>query len=130
MEEVAENVRQVMFIFDGRGAVRGDQIKCSERRFCKVWRFTLDHLNGHDTQTPDVDLAAILLASDYFRCHPVGCADHGVPLVVCVVDLGAEAKVGCMKLALTFNKVTGKPNLLSLMLPSNDKRMLSDLISR
>lgn len=82
VEEVAEDVRQVVLIFDGRGTVRSDQIECSERRFRQIWGLTLDHLNGHNTQTPDVDLATVLLAGDYLRRHPVWCANHGVPLVM------------------------------------------------
>lgn len=34
MEEVTEDVRQVVFIFDGWGTIRGDQVEGTQRRFC------------------------------------------------------------------------------------------------
>lgn len=119
-----------MLIFDSRGAVRGNQVERSQRGFRQIWRLALDHLNGHDTQTPDVNLATVLLAGNHFGRHPVWRADHGVSLVVRVVDLRAEAKIGCSRVSLGARRRTRGGNLLSLMLPSIDKRMLSDLISR
>lgn len=94
MEEVTKGVRQVLFILDGRGAVGGDQVKCSQRRFGQVWRFAFDHLDGHDTQTPDIDLATVLFASNHFWRHPIGGPDHGVPFVLRIVDLGTESEIG------------------------------------
>lgn len=94
MQEVAEGMRQVLLVLDGRCAVGGDQVKSPQRGFRQVWRFTLNHFDGHNTQTPDIDLATILFARDHFGCHPVRRADHRVTLVVRVVDLSTEAKIG------------------------------------
>lgn len=54
------------------------------------------HTDCHDPQTPNVDLGAVLFASDDLGSHPVGRTDHRGPLGVgWIRDLGAETKVGC-----------------------------------
>lgn len=93
VEEIAEDVRQVVFIFDGWCPVRGDQVECPQRRFCQVGWLALYHFNRHDTKTPNIDLATILLSGDHLGCHPVRSADHSVALVLGVVDLRTEAEV-------------------------------------
>lgn len=94
MQKVPENRRQVVLVFDLRGACCGDQIQSSKRRFVQIRRLSLDHFNGHDTQTPDINLSSVLLPADNFRSHPVRCSNHGIPLVLGVIDLGTETKVG------------------------------------
>lgn len=94
VQEITEDGRQVVLILNCRRAVGGNQIQSPQGRFRKIRRLTLDHLDGHDTQTPDINLAAILLSSHDFRGHPIRCTDHGVSLVMRVVDLGTETKVG------------------------------------
>lgn len=51
--------------------------------------------DGHNTETPDVDLGAVLLARHDFWRHPVRRTDHRRPLRVLALDLSAEPKVGC-----------------------------------
>ena len=51
--------------------------------------------DGHDTQTPDVNLGTVLLTRHYLRSHPVWRADHGGTLRVRLGDLRAETEVGC-----------------------------------
>jgi len=74
--------------------VGGDQVQSLQRLLVKVWRLRLDHLDGHDTEGPDVDLAAILLLLDDFRGHPVGSSDHGSTLAALLSQLGTETEVG------------------------------------
>lgn len=94
MEEVTENVGQLMLVLDLGGSICGDQVEGAKWRFGQIRWFTLDHFNGHDTQTPDVDLATVLFTSDDLGRHPVRGTDHGVALVVGVVDLGTETEIG------------------------------------
>lgn len=82
-----------MLFFDSGRAVRCDQIKRAQWRLGQVWWLALDHLNGHDAQTPDVDFTAVLLACHDLGSHPVGCADHGCALHVGLVDLSAESEI-------------------------------------
>lgn len=93
MEEFTEDGGQVVFIFDGRRAIGGDEVKGSQWRFRQVWGLALDHLDGHDTQTPNVNFAAILLTSNNFRGHPIWSSNHGVALILRVVDLGTETEI-------------------------------------
>lgn len=129
VQEITEDGRQVVLVFDGRRAVGGDQIQGPQGRFRKIRRLTLDHLDGHDTQTPDINLTAILLSSNDFRGHPIRCTDHGVSLIVRVIDLGTETEIGYFT---SENEHSGhrEGSLLSLIFPSIERRMLSDLISR
>lgn len=80
-------------------AVRGNQVQCLQRLLVEVWGLGLNHLNGHNTQGPNIDLAAILLLLDNFRCHPVGCSDHGGTLAALLGQLGTETKVGDLDIA-------------------------------
>jgi hypothetical protein len=79
--------------------VGGNQVQCLQGFLVKVWRLGLDHLDSHDTQGPDVDLAAILLLLDNFRSHPVGCTDHGGTLAALLSQLGAETEIGNLDVA-------------------------------
>ena len=74
--------------------VGGDQVQSLQRLLVKVWRLRLDHLDGHNTQGPDVDFAAILLLLDDFRSHPVGGSDHCGTLAALLSQLGTETEVG------------------------------------
>lgn len=94
-QEVTEHWRQGMFLLDRRCAVGRDEPQCTEWTFIQVRRLALDHLDGHDTQRPDVNLSAVLLASDNLGGHPVGGTYHGRALVVAFVDLRAETEIGC-----------------------------------
>lgn len=99
VEEVAEDRCQVVLLLDCRCAVGRDQIERAQWRLGQVGWLALDHLNGHDAQAPNVDLAAVLLARDNFGCHPVRRADHGGALHVRFVDLRAEAEIGELDVA-------------------------------
>jgi hypothetical protein len=94
-EEVAEHGRQSMLFLDRGCSVRCDKPERAKRTLVEVWRLSFDHLNGHDTEGPDVDLSAVLLPSHNFGCHPVRRAHHGRPLVVILIDLCAESEIGC-----------------------------------
>jgi hypothetical protein len=79
--------------------VGGDQVQCLQGFLVKVWGLGLDHLDSHDTQGPDIDLAAVLLLLDDFRSHPVGSSNHGGTLAALLSQLGTEAKVGNLDIA-------------------------------
>jgi hypothetical protein len=89
-----------VLLLDGGCAVGRDQIERAQRRLSQVRWLALDHLNSHDTQTPDVNLAAVLFARDNFRSHPVWCTDHGRALHVGLVDLCAEAEISELDVAV------------------------------
>lgn len=93
VQEILESRRQIVLLLDRRGAVGRDQIERAQRRLGQVWRLAFYHLNGHDAQTPDVDLAAVFFACNNLGSHPVWCADHGRALHVGFIDLGAEAEI-------------------------------------
>jgi len=94
VEEVAEDGRQLVLILDLRCSICSNEPQRSQWAFRQVWWFAFDHLNRHDTERPDIDLATILLASDDFWSHPVWSADHGSALHVGFVYLSAEAEIG------------------------------------
>lgn len=64
-----------------------------QRIFIKVRWFPLNHLNGHDAQTPDVDLWPILFPSNNLWCHPVGSSNHGATFALLWRYCGTEAKI-------------------------------------
>ena len=129
MHEIRKLLAHLVFVFDGRRARRGNEPKCPERGLVKIGWLPFNHFDRHDAQTPNVDFTTIFFAHHDFRCHPIGRTDHGTALGMGIVDLCAETKIG-------FQLVSGVPfatvflHLLSLMLPSMERRMLSDLISR
>ena len=82
-------------LFQRRRAVRRDEVKRLQRLFIEVWGLVLDHLDGHDTQRPNVDFRTVLLLLNNFGCHPVRCADHRRALRLLVSELRAETEVGC-----------------------------------
>jgi hypothetical protein len=79
--------------------VGGDQVKCLQRLLVKVWRLGFDHLDSHDTQRPDVDLAAVFLLLDNFRSHPVGSSNHGGTLAALFGQFGTETEIGNLDIA-------------------------------
>lgn len=99
-EEIFEDLREGVLLFDLRCTVGSDQPQRSKRRLGQVGRFALDHLDGHDAQRPDIYFAAVLLACDHLGCHPIWSTDHCCSLVLRFVDGGAETKIGCAALVL------------------------------
>ena len=55
--------------------------------------FSLNHLDGHDPQGPDVDLRTVLLSGDHFGGHPVRGTHHCGPLGLLWGNLGTEPKI-------------------------------------
>lgn len=93
-EEGLEVLAERLWLLERGRAVGGNQIERLERLFVEVRRLVLDHLDGHDAETPDVDLGAVLFLLDDLGRHPVGRADHGGALVALLGQFGAEAEVG------------------------------------
>jgi hypothetical protein len=100
VQEVFESGRQIVLLLDRRRAICRDQIERAQGRLGQVWRLALNHLDRHDTQTPDVDFAAVFFACDNLGSHPVWCADHGRTLHVRLVNLGAETEIGQLDVAI------------------------------
>ena len=82
-----------MLVLDLRRSVRGDQIQSTKRRFCKVGRLPLNHLDCHDAKAPDVDFPTILFPGHNFGRHPIRSSYHGSSFVVRLIDLRTEAKI-------------------------------------
>lgn len=93
-QKVLEHRRQDVLFLDRRRAIGSNQKQRPQRRLREIRGLAFNHLNSHDTQTPDINLAAVLFARDDFGCHPVRGADHGGAFHLGLVDLGAEAEVG------------------------------------
>lgn len=100
VQKVLENDGQLVPILDDRFAVCGNEIEGAQRVLVEIWRLSLNHLDGHDPQRPDVHLGPIVLSCHHLRRHPVGRADHGGPLVLLGADLGAKAKVSELDVAV------------------------------
>lgn len=98
-QEALEFLAKGFRLLQTRGTIGSNQVQSLQRLLVKVWRLGLDHLNGHDTQGPDVNLAAILLLLDNFGSHPVRCTNHGGTLAALLGQLGAETKVGDLDIA-------------------------------
>ena len=128
-QERLQLLGQLFRLLEAGRAVRSDQVKCLERFFVQVWRFGLDHLDCHDAERPDVDLAAVFFLLDDFGRHPVGCADHGCALVALFSELGAEAKISCSCISNAVFNVSVGSSLLILTFPRASRRTLSDLMS-
>ena len=66
-------VRRPLFgLLERRDALGGDEEERTQRRELHVRRLALGHLHDHDAQTPNVDLGAVVVASNQLRRHPVG----------------------------------------------------------
>lgn len=122
VQEIAENRGQVVLLLDRWSAVGRDQIERAQWRFGQVGWLALDHLDRHDSQAPDVDFAAVFLACDDFRCHPVRRANHGSALHVRFVDLCAEAKIGEFDVAFHAEQ-----NIVGLDVTVNDALGVQEL---
>lgn len=85
-----------MFVLDVRGSVRSDEVQRSEGGLSQVRRLSFYHFDGHDPQTPDIHFAAVFFASDHLGRHPVWGANHSGTLILGLIDLSAETKVGCL----------------------------------
>ena len=62
-------------------------------------RLHLSELDHSDAKTPDVNLGVVRLvpeslAGHHLWGHPVWCADEGVSLLIVLLELGADSKVG------------------------------------
>lgn len=85
---------QLLRVLKSWGPIRRNQIQGLKWLLIEVRRLSLNHLNSHDSQRPDIDLGTVFLLLDDFRCHPVGSSDHGCALGFRFGELGAEAEVG------------------------------------
>lgn len=111
-----------------------------QRVLVQVGGLSFHHLNGHDSQWPNVDFGPVGLPGHHLRSHPVGRAHHGAALALLRSDLSAEAEVGCgdmkeegQRTAGGFNRLlrgddSGRDSL-SLTEPSIPSNTLSLLMS-
>lgn len=65
----------------------------SQRVLIEVGGLSLDHLDGHDPQRPDIHFGPVCFPRHHFRCHPVRGPHHGAAFALLRSDLGTEAKV-------------------------------------
>lgn len=100
VQEVFECTRQVVLLLDRGCTVGRDQIERAQRRLGQVWWLALYHLNSHDTQTPDVNFAAVFLACDDLGSHPIRRTNHSRALHVRLVDLSAETEISELDVAV------------------------------
>jgi len=98
-QEGLELFRELVWLLETRSAIGRNEIQSLERLLIQVRWFRLDHLNGHDTQRPDIDLVAVLFLLDDFRGHPVWSSDHSRTLAALLGKLRTETEVGCQRLA-------------------------------
>jgi len=56
VEKIAKLIRQTFSFLNVRFSILSYQINSFQRRFVEIWRFTVQHLQRHDTQRPDVNL--------------------------------------------------------------------------
>lgn len=89
-----EVLAQFIGFLQSRSTVGCDEIESFEWFFIQIWRFGLDHFDGHDAQRPDVNLWSILFLLHNFRCHPVRGSNHGGTLALLLCELGTEPEVG------------------------------------
>lgn len=95
---------QLVRILQSRCSVGGNEVESFKWFFVEIWRFRLDHLDGHDTKRPDIDFGTILLLFDDFGRHPVGSANHGGTLRFGLGEFGTEAKVSWVELVCISQK--------------------------
>ena len=93
MQEVLEHSRQLVLFLYLRSAILRNQVESSKRRLGQVRRFSLNHLDRHDAQAPDVDFSPIFLACHHLGRHPVRRSNHSCPLILRFVNLSAEAEI-------------------------------------
>jgi len=56
-----------------RHSTREELNHYSERRELHIWGFSFCHFHSHDTQTPNINLGSVIVSSNQFGSHPVGC---------------------------------------------------------
>jgi hypothetical protein len=93
-QEGLELLGQLVGLLEAGGTVGGDEVQRLQRLLVEVRRLGLDHLNGHDTEGPDVNLVTVLLLLDDLGRHPVGGSDHGRALGALFGELGTETEIG------------------------------------
>ena len=86
VQEIRKILRQLWRILEFRLAVGCDEEQCSDGRLVQVWRFTFDHFNHHDSQTPHVHFVAVTLpthstfhAQAWNRLKPLTVGQHSSP---------------------------------------------------
>lgn len=114
-EESLELLAQLLRLLQARCTIGGDKVESLQRLFVEVRWLALDHLDGHDTQRPNIDLGTILFLLDDFRRHPVGCTDHGGTFGAIVGQLGTETEIGNLDVA-----ARGEENVVGLDISVDD----------
>ena len=71
-----------------------DKSAYSNGTFVQIRRLAFDHFDGHYSQTPYIDLGAVLFTRDNLGRHPVRRANHCVALRPLGRNLRTKAKVG------------------------------------
>lgn len=94
LEEVLELGRPLGVVLQRRARLRRDEQQRTQRRLVQVWRLSLSHLNGRDSQAPHVYLCVIFQASDELRRHPIRRSYDGAPLVLLLRQAYCKAEVG------------------------------------
>jgi hypothetical protein len=129
-KECLEFLGQLLWLLETWGTMSGDQVESLEWLLIEVRWLRFNHFNGHDTERPDVDLAAILFLLDDLRCHPVWCADHGGALVALFGELSAKTEIGWNVVSIRTYYTIIVMYVLILTFPRASRRTLSLLMSR
>ena len=127
-QECLELLGQLLWLLEAWGSVCGDEVEGLQWLFVEVWWLGLDHLDGHDTQGPDIDLGTVFLLLDDFWSHPVRSTYHGGTLVAGVGQLGTETKIGNLDIATGREKnVVGLDVTVNNLLRVEVDETLADL---
>lgn len=97
-----------------------------QRVLVQVGRLSFHHLNGHDTQRPNVDFGPVSLPGHHLRSHPVRRSHHGAAFALLWSDLGAEAEVGCGENKGEGQRTAGAVKRLLLGTPAQDSLSLTE----
>jgi hypothetical protein len=97
-------------LLQSRCTVGSNEVESLERFLIEVGWLRLDHLNGHDTKRPDINLWTIFFLLNDFRSHPVRSSDHGGTLGFTLSKFGTESKISYTGLGLSVN-MHGEYNL-------------------
>lgn len=127
---IRKHIGQILGVGNLGSAIGRNQIQRLERILVQIRRFTFNHLNSHNAQTPNVHFGSVFLPCDNFRSHPVRGTNHSCTFGICRIgDLCTETKVGCL---CGLNRVIQgqSGDLLSLISPAMLNKTLSLLISR
>jgi len=100
VKEVLEDGGQLVPLLDLRFAIGGDQVERPQGILVEIRRLSLNHLDGHDPERPDVNFGSVVLSGDHLRGHPVRRPNHCCPLVLLRRDLSTEAEVCQLDLAI------------------------------